>query len=463
MDPVLKIVVDIENAQKVQELKANVGALTMQILALSAQMKAGTLNTQQFTAAAMPMATQIKAAADQMKALEGAAASGGRGLGQLAYAIDDIQYGFNAIVNNIPQIVMGLGGSFGLAGAIGIAAVAINQLMKHWTELTSALQSSWSGGSAEQLRILAERAEKATEAFDKLKEAKGKWEEKAGKGLEETFVEGGVGDIQKRIADVMMAHGQAEPMRDIEEIASPMMKWMKEKTQGHRIPQNEVEQRQIQRDETAKKAAELMVNTQLPGQAGQNARDQLRGYVKQFPDAFTQEQQAGIMSNDPAQLKKQAEAEKGWETFRKGEDAIKKVREKDEEEVRKQVMKTIEAKKAGVAEEAKLKKEREHDEDAAEKRVHDAAKKRLDMERQKRIDAMEDKKDALQEQAHQLRLLHQASPKIFGSWKESLQDIQMGALEQVPKLQLRKLEDIHKGILELDKSIKGERRAARFG
>jgi hypothetical protein len=63
---------------------------------------------------------------------EKAGMSGARGLLYMSQAIDDIQYGFTAIVNNIPQIVMGFGGGAGIAGAVGIAAVAINQLQKHW-------------------------------------------------------------------------------------------------------------------------------------------------------------------------------------------------------------------------------------------------------------------------------------------------------------------------------------------
>ncbi len=37
-------------------------------------------------------------------------------------------------MNNIPQIAMGLGASAGVAGAVGILAVAVNQLSKHWDE-----------------------------------------------------------------------------------------------------------------------------------------------------------------------------------------------------------------------------------------------------------------------------------------------------------------------------------------
>ena len=59
------------------------------------------------------------------------------GLLALSGAIDDLQYGFRAIVNNIPMVVYMMGGSAGLAGIIGIAAVAVNQLTMHWGQLMS--------------------------------------------------------------------------------------------------------------------------------------------------------------------------------------------------------------------------------------------------------------------------------------------------------------------------------------
>jgi hypothetical protein len=61
----------------------------------------------------------------------------GQGLLALGQAIDDAQYGFMAIVNNIPQVVYMFGGGAGLAGVLGIAAVAANQLINHWDVLQS--------------------------------------------------------------------------------------------------------------------------------------------------------------------------------------------------------------------------------------------------------------------------------------------------------------------------------------
>ncbi|HUV48224.1 MAG TPA: hypothetical protein VMX11_04530 [Actinomycetes bacterium] len=58
-----------------------------------------------------------------------------RNLGQAGLeasrAIEDLQYGFNGIVNNIPSLVMGLGASAGVAGALSLVAVGANQVIKY--------------------------------------------------------------------------------------------------------------------------------------------------------------------------------------------------------------------------------------------------------------------------------------------------------------------------------------------
>lgn len=96
---------------------------------------------------------------------------GGRiGLGILALgqAVDDAQYGFRSIVNNIPQMVYMFGGSAGLAGGVGIAAVAINLLITRWDSLVDAMQSRWLNVAATDLEKLRIATEKAGEAFDAL-------------------------------------------------------------------------------------------------------------------------------------------------------------------------------------------------------------------------------------------------------------------------------------------------------
>jgi len=63
-------------------------------------------------------------------------AGGGMGVGMAALetsrAVEDLQYGLSGVVNNIPGIVMALGGGAGLTAAISLGAVAVNQLAKNF-------------------------------------------------------------------------------------------------------------------------------------------------------------------------------------------------------------------------------------------------------------------------------------------------------------------------------------------
>lgn len=83
-----------------------------------------------------------KSASNRIGSAFGRGSSAGMGLLYLGQAVDDLQYGFRAIANNIPQITMAMGGGAGLAGGIGIAAVAISQVVNHLDELKAAAENS---------------------------------------------------------------------------------------------------------------------------------------------------------------------------------------------------------------------------------------------------------------------------------------------------------------------------------
>lgn len=60
-----------------------------------------------------------------MQQVQKGAQNSGANMLQLSYFVDDLQYGFRGIANNLPGLVQGLGGSMGLAGAISIAGLAL--------------------------------------------------------------------------------------------------------------------------------------------------------------------------------------------------------------------------------------------------------------------------------------------------------------------------------------------------
>lgn len=70
-------------------------------------------------------------AANAIKELGKSGNNGAMGLLALSNAVQDVQYGFGGMVNNIPQIITGLGMGMGVAGAVQIAAVGIQFLLKN--------------------------------------------------------------------------------------------------------------------------------------------------------------------------------------------------------------------------------------------------------------------------------------------------------------------------------------------
>ena len=97
----------------------------------------------------------------------------GQGILQLAFAIDDLQYGIRGIVNNIPQVVQALGLGAGFAGAAGIAAVALNQLVAkypEWFEWSEKVKTKL-GELNDVIKAEEAAIKRQKEAVDKLAES----------------------------------------------------------------------------------------------------------------------------------------------------------------------------------------------------------------------------------------------------------------------------------------------------
>ena len=98
----------------------------------------------------------------------GAAFGGfGGGIYQISAFLDDIQYGFRSVVNQVPMLATTLGSALGLGaqqamvlgGAIGIIAVGINQVTQHWNE--------WFG-AGDQLPKLTQDVEQLGRALQEI-------------------------------------------------------------------------------------------------------------------------------------------------------------------------------------------------------------------------------------------------------------------------------------------------------
>lgn len=109
-------------------------------------------------------ARQLSGDLNEVNRAAGGAAGGTRNLGQSALevsrGVEDLQYGLNGVLNNIPSLVAALGGGAGLAGVISLAAVAGFQLWKAF--------SSGSKDATDQVNDFKEAINKASERYEEI-------------------------------------------------------------------------------------------------------------------------------------------------------------------------------------------------------------------------------------------------------------------------------------------------------
>ena len=85
----------------------------------------------QVTAAGKQATVTANGLADAQNKVAKSGNNGAMGLLALSNAVQDVQYGFGGMVNNIPQIITGMGMGMGVAGAVQIAAVGFQFLLKN--------------------------------------------------------------------------------------------------------------------------------------------------------------------------------------------------------------------------------------------------------------------------------------------------------------------------------------------
>lgn len=94
----------------------------------------------------------------------------GQGLLNVAYFMDDVQYGIKGILNNIPGLVIGFGGGAGLAGAVSLAVLAGAKLYE-WMGNTEDKSADLAKKMKEQSKEIAESyRESLRESYQALQE-----------------------------------------------------------------------------------------------------------------------------------------------------------------------------------------------------------------------------------------------------------------------------------------------------
>jgi hypothetical protein len=235
-------------------------------------------------------------------------AAAGQAMMQLGYAVDDLQYGFKGIVNNIApftyQMAVAAGVSHAAAGGIAagvqIAAVATYQLYENWDKLADAIGVSGVRTEAEQMEILAKNTERTADETARLNRYKKeqaeilammakrpKEEEEANKAVENAITEADAEKVYKGVRETLVASGRGERMNPAEQAELKKMEDLKAQRQARGLVAAEV-QKDIDRKqkeindridaENDRRAKEIMNDPKK--------RDTLKALVKANPKAF---------------------------------------------------------------------------------------------------------------------------------------------------------------------------------
>lgn len=96
--------------------------------------------------------------------VEGGATNAGVAMLMFSQGLEDAQYGLRGVMNNIPPLIMALGGGPGLAGAVSVGAVAVSSLAKVWQKVNAELELN--ERNAKNVAAWTERTTKAVQAAE---------------------------------------------------------------------------------------------------------------------------------------------------------------------------------------------------------------------------------------------------------------------------------------------------------
>ncbi len=362
---------------------------------------------------------------DVDKEFNGIGMGGAQGLLQLGYAIDDLQYGFKSIVNNIPQIALSFGGkdAMAIAGGVGIAAVAINLLITHWEEIQKLWMSNASVQEAANIKELAEQLKEAAEQAEKYLKAKTEARKFTEAGVEKAIVEGGAEGMLQGIEQYLQKSAPAVSKTTLETVGN------QGETRTRAATEEEIDKRvRAQQADITKQAKNIM------GAMGTDdaTRRSVQQMAKEQPGFFPPGTESKLQAASP-------EA-------------------KVEADQLKEKIKAMDAERKASEEIAKLKKE---EADKIKNEIKDKRKTKLDNEVQEK----ESRIDQLQHKQQILRGLAKAKnhSQTFGGTAAFAGAVMTNALNDPAKQQLKEAIKLNGQIEKLRDDIKRMNNVAKFG
>ncbi len=319
---------------------------------------------------------------------------------------------------------MGMGGTAGIAGAVGIAAVAVNVLAKHWSDFFGQAEKG-PEKVIEVIDIAAERLKKLGHEIQAIREGKS-FEFKETQSLISEYLKSGIGEqVETGVAAALGLSGRGEKMTAAERKATTFSKYKDPMLQGAVIKQAQKEADERIAEANRQKAAGF-----VGGMATDSASKKLvLDLATQYPDLFPKGFVEGMAGLEPEAVK--AQDEELEQKIIEGEEA------KHNREMRQLNNKKVNAlrKKTAAIDKKRTEDDLKADIDAAQDAKHEE------------ILTLQHRKEKIREDAR-------VKSHTFSDTKAYVNSIQEKAFEQIPKAQLIELKGINKKIEDLRKDIK---------
>ncbi len=455
-DQTYKILLEVENREELSRLQKAFADAHQKLLQLNAQMKANPALAGQMTAQARVYATELDRLHTKIVALNAAVRGGilggggggiGQGMLQLGYFADDLQYGLSAVVNNIPGIITSFGGPAGIAGAVALAAVAVNQLSKHWDDFFGTAEAG-PKKVVEVIDIAAERLKKLGEEFKSMAAGQSFENTETGKLFKE-YLSSGIGEQTRTgLAGALSASGTGAQMTEKEkaETSAAAIEKAVENAEkaasrsGTRFTDADAEKVRksaLAGQSEAKSKAEARIyeanREQAKGMLGAApteaaARKQVMDLARTYPDMFPKGFVEGMAGLEPEEVAKQDDEVQ--QKIIEGEEAkhnreMRQLKNRKDNELRKKT--------------AAIDKKRTEDDIKTEVRDKQSMLR-------KDITEMEERKKKIHEESKN-------KSQTFKDTQSFLSNLQEKALDKIPKEQLEKLKHIDDNIKVMRQKI----------
>lgn len=214
-----KIILRIDGEEKLRKLAEEVSKEEQALRKLAQQAAATGQSQSAFFAAAEVHAQRIQGLngkiAETQKQLQSAgvgASRAGQAMQQLGYVVDDVQYGFKGIANNVAPLLTSLGAGAGLAGTVAIVSIGMTQLYEHMDDIQRLMGMGETETEAQRMKKLEEATSRTADETARLNKYK---REQAAIEAQRAAVSKAEGQMTNAVNDAVGELGHANAVRGL--------------------------------------------------------------------------------------------------------------------------------------------------------------------------------------------------------------------------------------------------------